>query len=130
MKWIYNFKIALSLTTLCVFIMSCASKQEKFLNNFESFILETEQNATSYSSNDWEAVDAQFERFMTEEQEIVEKELTSEQKKKVGELTARYYKVRAKSYGESLIDAIEDGLDYIEGFANGILNDNNDKNNE
>ncbi len=124
------FTILIGIVTTCVLFAACQSAAERYMNGFEDFVCEVETDASNFSEKDWEQNDAELDMYANEKYENVVDELSSNDKKRVGELTARYYKVRAKSYGESLIDAIEDGLDYIEGFANGILNDNNDKNNE
>ena len=118
--------LIIGIVAVNLLFIACKSASERYINSFESFVSDVEDDASNFSKKDWELNDMEFENFTNEKYERVAEELTANDKKKVGELSARYYKVRAKSYVENLIDAIEDGLNYIEGFANGILNDNNE----
>ncbi len=118
--------ILIGIAVCCVLFVACQSSTQKYMNSFEDFVCEVENDASNFSEKEWKQNDVEFDKYVNEKYENVADELSSSDKKKVGELTARYYKVRAKSYGESLMDAIEDGLNYIEGLANGILNDNNE----
>lgn len=106
-------------------LVSCKNATEKYVNSFESFVQRTERNAQNYTDEQWKRADTQFEAFTGERYEKIEHKLTSEQKKKVAELTARYYKLRVKSTGSELIESIKNGLNYIEGFTKGILGNDN-----
>lgn len=125
----FRAKFKLFMTVLAGFLLfsACKSAPERYLTSFESFVVEIEQTANNYSDEQWQEADTRFEMFTGEEYKKVEHQLTTEQKKKVGELTARYYKMRAKSAGDDILDMIKGGLNYIEGFAEGLLNETNEK---
>ena len=108
-----------SLVLLAVAFASCQSGvgAQAYLIEFEAFIEGVESNVDTYSQTDWERNDAEFSKFMGSKFEKVKDKLTSEEKKKVGELTARYYKAKMKSAGKSLKGKIIEWKDYIEGFT-------------
>ena len=110
-------------------LVSCQSASENYIRGFERFVSKVEKENANYTDEDWERKDLEFEKYTNEKYEKVEKKLTSNDRKKIGELTARYYKVRAMAYGNSLIDGVEEGIDYLDGFLNGLLktNDNNEE---
>jgi len=89
-----------------------------------------EKEADGYTAEDWESVDLEYEKYTNEKFEKIERKLTSSERKKIGELNGRYCKVRAKAYGEEFIDVLGDGLDYLDGFVNGLLNSNDDNENK
>lgn len=112
------------------FAVSCESASVTYIKGFENFVSKVERDGSNYTKEEWEQKDVEFKKYIEAKYDKVANELTSNDKKKVGELTARYYKVRAKAYGEDVIDSIEDGIDYLGGFVNGLLgtHDNNDSN--
>ena len=110
--------------SVCVIITTaCSTGAKGYLRSFESFVERIERHADSYTEKQWEKADNQFEIFTGEKYDKVEACLTPEQKKKVGELTARYYKVRLKSAGGDILDNIRGGLNYLEGFAEEIIDE-------
>ncbi|MBO4738586.1 MAG: hypothetical protein J5606_03390 [Bacteroidales bacterium] len=115
--------IIITLVVYVIITISCQSGVKGYLRSFESFVDRIERHADSYTEKQWEKADNQFEIFTGEKYDKVEARLTSEQKKKVGELTARYYKVRLKSAGGDILDKIRGGLNYLEGFAGEIIDE-------
>lgn len=113
-----------------VILSSCKSATERYIDGFEAFVVRTERNADNYNTEQWDKADMQFDNYTGERYEKVEQKLTPEQKKKVGELTARYYKLRVKSAGGDIIEKIKGGLNYIEGFAEEIMGGISDNENE
>ncbi len=101
---------------------SCQSKPLGYVDSFERFVERVEKNASSYSQEQWEKNDERLQNFI-ERYDKEKKKLSSDDKKKVGELTVRYYKARVKSMGFGILDEIGGWLDYLEGFANEIMKD-------
>ena len=119
MKRNINIVKPLLLLMMAVVFASCqfGPGAQAYLIEFEAFIEGIESNVDTYSQTDWERNDAEFSKFMGDKFEKVKDKLTSEEKKKVGELTARYYKAKMKSAGKSLKGKIIEWKDYIEGFT-------------
>jgi len=110
--------------------VSCQSAADKYVHSFERFVSKVEKEADGYTVEVWEQKDKEFEKYTNEKFEKIERKLTSSERKKIGELNGRYCKVRAKAYGEEFIDVLGDGLDYLDGFVNGLLNSNDDNENK
>lgn len=107
------------LAILAVVFAACQSGAgaQAYLLEFEAFVEAVESNVDTYSQTDWERNDAEFSKFMGNRFEKVKDKLTAEEKKKVGELTARYYKAKMKSVGKTVKGKINEWKDYLEGFT-------------
>ena len=107
------------LAMLAVALVACQSEAgaQVYLMEFEAFVEAVESNVDTYSETDWERNDAEFSKFMGNRLDKVKGKMTSEEKKKVGELTARYYKAKMKSVGKSVKGKINEWKDYLEGFT-------------
>lgn len=115
-------KVLLSGIILILLLMACKSTPIGYVDNFERFVERVEKNVSSCSQEQWEKNDERLQNFI-ERYDKEKKKLSSDDKKKVGELTVRYYKARVKSMGFSILDEIGGWLDYLEGFANEIMKD-------
>jgi len=104
-----------------LFFGACKSPEESYLDGFESFVERIEREAKDLSDEDWKKNDACFSEFVGEKYDKVKGELSYDGKKKVGELTARYCKSRAKASGKQFLDLIESGKNLFEGFAEEIM---------
>ena len=105
---------------LLLLLLSCQQKPRNYVGGFERFVVQIEQNASSYTSQDWENNDVKFEDYL-ERFNGQKAKLTTEEKKKIGELTARYYKARVKSVQNTVMNELNDWADFIEGFTNEII---------
>lgn len=89
-KFIYRAVIATAIILFC----SCGpTNKDKYLKQFEAFVVETEQNADNYSSKDWEKANDIFEEFTDDWYERFAQKLDNNDKKQVGRYVARYHKV-------------------------------------
>jgi len=84
-----------------------------------------EHNSKSYSTEQWDEMDAEFS-ILTDRYEKLSPKLTDEEQRKAGALTARYLKVRMTAVGEDVMDCVKDGLNFFEGFAEEVIKDIND----
>lgn len=107
---------------IVLLLMACNSMPIGYVNSFERFVERVEKNALSYTKEQWEKNDEQQKKYV-ERYKTEKSKLTTDEKRKVGELTVRYYKARVKSMGFSILDEIGGWLDYLEGFANEIMKD-------
>ena len=116
----------INVIVFCVVLLSCmmllAACQTKltaelYMESLEHFVEKVEENADSYSAKDWDRKDAEFSKFMDEKFEKVKDQLTPEDKRKVGELTARYTKARLRGVGSSVKGTLEEWMDYVKGFT-------------
>ena len=107
---------------IVILFVSCESTPWSYINSFERFVERVEKNASSYSKEQWEKNDEQLKKYV-EQYDKEKQKLSSDEKRKVGELTFRYYKARVKSMGLNIFDEIGGWLDYIEGFGYEIMKD-------
>ena len=116
----------INVTVFSVVLLSCmmllAACQTKltaqlYMESLERFVEKVEENADSYSAKDWDRKDAEFSKFMDEKFEKVKDQLTPEDKRKVGELTARYTKARLRGVGSTVKGTLEEWMDYVKGFT-------------
>ena len=102
------------------FLFSCQSSSKGYVTSFERFVMRVEQNASKYSNEEWDRNDANLHE-MIDRYSVEKSKLSPDQKRKIGELTVRYYKARIKSFGFGVIGEIGDWLDFIQGFADEIM---------
>lgn len=107
---------------MILLMVSCQSMPLSYVKSFEHFVERVEKNASSYSKEQWNRNDEQLQKYV-ERYNTEKSKLSTDEKRKVGELTVRYYKARVKSMGINIFGEIKDWLDYIEGFANEIMKD-------
>lgn len=136
-------KISRVFSFLCLTVVaflaftSCATKQEKFVNNLSCFVADVEEaaNAGEITTADWEMLDEEFKNYHIEYQEL-SKSLTKDQQRDVGELYAKYAKLRLIGLGgtvndycgflEGVIGELGDSLDSIEDSILGLLDSDDD----
>jgi hypothetical protein len=107
---------------MLLFCVSCQSKREGYLNGFERLVEEVEHNVSSLSQEQWEQYDGQMRVFINRYGNE-KHNLSLEDKKKVGELTARYYKARVESLGFKILGDIGNWMAFIQGFIEEIKED-------
>lgn len=113
-------KVLLSGIILILLLMACKSTPLGYVDSFERFVERVEKNASSYSQEQWEKNDERLQSFI-ERYDKEKQNLPSDEKRRVGELTVRYYKARVKSLGLNILGEIEDWIDYLQGFADEIM---------
>lgn len=118
-KW---FGIELTIGLVLILMAACQSTPQGYVNSFERFVERVEKNASSYSIEQWEKNDEQLNKYV-ERYKTEKAKLSVDEKREVGGLTVRYYKARVKSIGFKIFGEIRDRLDYIKGFADEIMKD-------
>ena len=101
-------------------LASCQSMPLGYVTSFERFVERVERNSSSYSHKQWEKNDGQLQKYI-EKYSREKQKLSPDEKRKVGELTVRYYKVRVKSMGLNFLGEIGGWLDYLKGFTDEIM---------
>lgn len=102
--------------------VSCQSMPFGYVSSFERFVERVERNATSYSRDEWKKNDEQLRKFVGK-YDTEKQKLSTEERRKVGELTMRYYKVRVKAKGLNIIGEIDGWLEYLKGLGDGLAED-------
>ncbi len=122
------YKVSFVGIILILLLVACESTPEGYMHGFERFVERVENNASSYTDEEWKDNDQQLRNYIEGYDEI-KMSLSSDEKRKVGELTFRYYKSRVKSFGLNALGEIADWLDFINGFASKVNEDVSNQNN-
>lgn len=93
------------------------------MNNFKRFIEGVEKKAASFSEDDWSKADAKLAQFTGEQYDKVKDQLSPNDKREVGRLVGRYYKIRLVTTGEQMLDDMKSGLGFLRGLGDGLLED-------
>lgn len=99
MKKNHLFLGLIVVAVLSLSLTACKPTGKRYIRRFQSFVEKIEKNGASYTDEQWDKADTEFVSFLDERYKEVKETLTSEDKKMVGELAARYIKVRWKSLG-------------------------------
>lgn len=122
MKDTSNYKISLVGIIMVLMLVSCESNLWSYMNSFERFVERVEKNASSYTNEQWKKNDEQLKHYV-EQYDKEKQKLSSDEKRKVGELTVRYYKARVKAKGLNILGEIDGWLEYLKGLGDEIMKD-------
>ncbi len=114
-------KFTVLAVVLSIMLTACQSVSERYMNNLKRFIEGVEKNATSFSEEDWSRADAKLSQFTGEQFDKVKNELSPDDKREVGRLVGRYYKVRLVTTGGQMLDDMKSGLGFLRGLGDGLL---------
>lgn len=113
-----TFFVILSAVLLCV-TTSCNVPMSKdgYVKGFVAFVEEVEANGSNYTLKEWEKADDRFENYTEDYYERFADKLTPADQKTLGRSAAKYAKARAASALKGLSDDIEEGANFMEGYA-------------
>jgi len=113
-----TFFVILSAVLLC-FTTSCNVPMSKdgYVKGFVAFVEEVEANGSNYTLKEWEKADDRFENYTEDYYERFADKLTPADQKTLGRCAAKYAKARAASALKGLSDDIEEGANFMEGYA-------------
>lgn len=120
-------RIKFQIITVVAIVLVCSacnfSRTANKVAAFERFVQKVEKNAANYSTEDWDKADVAFKDFVENKLNKNNNNFTSEEMRKIGELEARYYKVRIKYAGEGVLDKLKKELEYLIGFGEEIISE-------
>lgn len=110
-------KIIFILVSIVFITMSCSfDTKEAYLQNFSDFISDIENNAQTYTEEDWKTKEIEYNKFIGEKYEQFRTQFTDEEQQTIGKLKARYFKIVLKSGLKQFEEDIKEGAKQIEGF--------------
>lgn len=92
---------------LIVSVECCSTRSESSLNRLDRFVDATEKNASSYSANEWELNEKQYEKLL-EDIERHYDTMTTEEKDKALKAIGRYNGLLVKYAIKNGVDALEE----------------------
>ena len=109
-----------------VFASSCKTVVSKgtYISALERFVTSVEQDYQDYDEADWQRADERMTAFIEKYDKYADK-FTSEERRKVSKLMAKYEVIRGKAkvsgFFKSIGDIIDEGLGTFEGVLEGIM---------
>lgn len=97
------------LTMLMItFLVSCSGSSPKaYIKSFEKFVAKVEADGDNFSNADWDKADAKLAEFSDKYDKISNK-FTTEEKKHIIDLKARYLVKKSKVKGSEALDLLND----------------------
>lgn len=92
---------------------------EKQLRNLDSFVDKVEADAESYTDEDWESLNSEFEAMISEIEENSEN-MTEEEKEQALNAIGKYYGICAKKGMETVVESGKKAMDSLIPFLKGF----------
>lgn len=110
---------------LCLTMVSCNIPMSKdgYVKGFTEFVEDVEANGANYTLKDWEKADDLYENYTEDYYERFADKLTPEDQKALGRCAAKYAKARMASQLQGLSDDIEEGANFMQGYAEELDDD-------
>lgn len=112
-------KTVLLLAITACLLLACDSKSG-YLREYESFSAEVERNLTSYSQEDWIALDAEHAELSGPRYRAWSEEMTPPERERVAELRRTYQRAKTKRVVEEIKGHARDAF---EGFQELVPDD-------
>lgn len=87
---------------------------------FERVVADAEANGDKYTEEDWQNADRMFEQFSDRYDYSRLADLSEQEQREVGRLTARYVKVRARAAMGDVNKTLKAGVSVMRGFIEGL----------
>ena len=111
-------KVTLFLTMAALFLLAVSCK-ETLPKRFDSFVNKVEKNCDSYSADDWDKANAEFEK-LTQEYNDNKSAYSQEEQNQINVAMAKYIGLVAKSGLNTAIDAVNGLINQIPSFLEGL----------
>ena len=106
----------LMMAALVLLAVSC---KETLPKRFDSFVNKVEKNCASYSENDWDKANSEFEKLVEEFNEN-KNSYSQEEQNQINADMAKYIGLVAKSGINTAIDAVNGFINQIPSFLEGL----------
>ena len=109
---------------MVTFFVSCSGSSPKaYIKSFEKFVAKVEADGDNFSNADWDKADAKLAEFSDKYDEISNK-FTTEEKKHIIDLNARYLFKKSKVKGSEALDLLNGifgkGAETLENLFGGL----------
>jgi hypothetical protein len=92
-----------------------------YISSFERFVNSVAENQESYTAEDWEQADLEFENFIDSEYVKYQAKLTQEENQKIGKLKGKYLAIRAKSEADNFMNSLKNSFEQLDGMIEGFV---------
>ena len=105
---------------ISLFLLSACDKKQIAIDNLSDFVDKVEKRAPTYTDEDWDKVDIEYEDIISE---IESYQYSDEEKQHIARLTGKYAGIKTRysvnKVIEGLGDAVNEIRSTIEGFTEG-----------
>ena len=122
-KNLYLSMIGAVLLSLAMASCNVPMSKDSYVKGFAKFVDEVEAQGATYTLKDWDKAEDTFEKYTEDYYERFADKLTPEDQKALGRSAAKYAKVRMASQLKGLSEDIEDGANFMQGFAEEVGDD-------
>ena len=113
--------------TVSIMACGCAASADRLISDFQDFIDNTEREMDTFTEEDWAKAEEEFNALTEKYREQADK-LTEEQKKAVEKAIGEYWGIITRSSTDNFIEkakkVLENIPDKIEGFIDGLTDEN------
>ena len=106
---------------ISLLLLTSCDKKQIAIDNLRDFVEKVEKKAPSYTSDDWDKVDAEYKEIISD---INKYQYTDEEKKQISKMTGKYAGIKTKysvnQFIEGIGDAVKEIRSTIEGFKDGL----------
>jgi len=106
------FQITLMAAAAILLLAACT---KSLATRFDDFVNDVEKNCASYSEDDWNKANEQFEK-MVKEFDNNKSSYTEEEQKQIRDAIAKYYALVTKSGISSVVDSINEFFEQFPSF--------------
>ncbi len=106
-------------TALLMAICSCAQNPARQVDDLRIFVSEVEEESSSYDTEQWEIVNAEFEAIVSELEEGAE-DMTKEEKDEALEAIGKYYGIYMKKGINDAVNEVHNALESISPLIEGF----------
>ncbi len=93
----------LALVALCI-LGGCKESKDSYLNDFQKFVENVEDNSKSYSEADWQKADDKYKIFIGDKYDKYSKDLSTADLLKITKLKATYVTLHGATYLKNSLD--------------------------
>lgn len=119
----YFLMLVAALLFLSVTSCNVPMSKDAYVKGFAKFVDEVEAQGATYTLKDWEKAEDTFEKYTEDYYERFADKLTPEDQKALGRSAAKYAKVRMAGQLKGLSEDIENGANFMQGFAEEVGDD-------
>lgn len=113
---IYRLTVLLA----CLFLVSCYSEKDKYLNRYQQFTTDMMMNASTYTTEDWENAITTYEKLKSE-YILYSRDMTIDERAYVEELNKTINKEIACNAAVETFDWLKEAINGVSDVVNELL---------
>ena len=112
--------IKLLLLAVCLFLVSCHSEKDKYLDRYQRFATEIITNSSTYTTEEWENAIAEYGKLKSE-YILYSRDMAADERMYVEELNKTINKELARNATVGTLEWLKGALDSVSDMFNALL---------